>query len=86
MILDYSQEGLPIIYDENSAELIYKEIRIPFSLIKSAVDSKCDRYPLTDKLDYEAVGGFVTFGCLELTKTKFNQLFKTVWKLSKMYN
>jgi hypothetical protein len=84
MILDYSQEGLPIIYDEDSAELIYKDNRVPFSLIKSAVESNCNTYPLTENLDYETSGGFVTFGCLEITKVKFNQLYKQVWKLSKM--
>jgi len=86
MILDYSQEGLPIIYDEDTTELIYKDNRVPFSLIKSAVESKCNIYPLTEKLDFETSGGFVTFGCLEITKEKFNQYYKQVWKLSKMYN
>jgi hypothetical protein len=83
MILDYSQEGLPIEYDESSAELIYKENRVPFSLIKSAVESGCNVFPLTEKLEYEVSGGFVTFGCLEITKEQFNKYYKQVWKLSK---
>lgn len=86
MILDYSKEGLPIEFDESSAELIYKENRVKFSLIKSALESGCDRYQLTENLDYEATEGFVTFGCLTLTKEKFNTLFKKVWKLLKTYN
>lgn len=86
MILDYCRKGLPIEYDEASSELVYKDNRVPFSLIQKAKESGCDRYPLTDDLEYEIKGGFITFGCLELTKEKFNQLFTHVWKLSKMYN
>jgi hypothetical protein len=86
MILDYSQEGLPIEFDETSAELIYKENRVSFYLIKSAMESGCNRFPLTENLDYETSGGFVTFGCLTLTKNQFNQLFTQVWKLLKTYN
>jgi hypothetical protein len=84
MVLDYSKEGLPIEYDEETSELIYKDNRVPFSLIKLAVESNCNRYPLTENLDFEMSGGFVTFGCLEITKEKFNQYYKQVWKLSKM--
>jgi hypothetical protein len=86
MILDYSKEGLPIEFDESTAELVYKENRVPFSSFKAAVESGFDRYPLTENLDYEVSGGFVTFGCLEITKNQFNQFYKKVWKLSKMYN
>ena len=85
MILDYSQEGLPIEYDEETTELIYKDNRVPFALIKLAVESGYNTYPLTDNLEYETSGGFVTFGCLELTKNQFNNYYKQVWKLSKMY-
>ncbi len=86
MLLDYSKEGLPIEYDEASSELVYKDNRVPFSLIQKAKESGYNRYSLTDNLEYEVSGGFVTFGCLELTKEKFNQLFTHVWKLSRMYN
>lgn len=86
MILDYSSEGLPIEIDEASAEVIYKDNRVPLSLIKSALESGCNRYQLTENLEYETKGGYVTFGCLELTKEKFNQLFKTAWKQLKTYN
>lgn len=86
MILDYSQEGLPMEYDEVTDELIYKDTKISFQLLKKAVDSGLNSYPLTKNLDYITTSGFVTFGCLELTKIKFNQLYKQVWKLSKMYN
>jgi hypothetical protein len=86
MILDYCQKGLPIELEEASSVLIYKDNRIPFSLIKAAVESNCNKVQLTENLSYEVSGGFVTFGCLELSKTKFNQLYTQVWKLLKMYN
>ena len=86
MTLDYSQEGLPMEYDEVADELIYKDNRVPFQLLKEAVESGLSSYPLTKNLDYTTTSGFVTLGCLELTKIKFNQLYKQVWKLSKMYN
>jgi hypothetical protein len=86
MVLDYCTSGLPIEYDEETSDLIYKDNRVPFSLIKLAVESGFDKYPLTDNLEFERSGGYIVLGCLEITKDKFNQYYKQVWKLSKMYN
>lgn len=86
MILSYSKEGLPIELDVSTAEIIYKENRVLFSLIKHAVDSGCDTCDITANLKFQAINGFVTFGCLELTNNQFNQLYRETWKLLKMYN
>ena len=86
MIIDYSQEGLPIEFDEASAEIVYKDNRVSLYLIKSALESGMDRYQLTDTLEYTNIGGFVTFGCLTLSLVNTNILFKTVWKRLKTYN
>lgn len=86
MIVGYSQEGLPIIFDEASAEIIYKDNRVSLYLIKSALESGLDNYQLTEKLDYSVSGGFVNFGCLTLSREKTNILFKTVWKQLKTYS
>jgi hypothetical protein len=85
-VLGYSQEGLPMYLDEDSAEVIYKGNKVPLSLIKSALESGFDRYQLTENITYEDKGGFISLACLELTKENFNQLFKKAWKLSKTYN
>jgi len=85
MIVDYSQEGLPIIFDEASAEVIYKDNRISLSLIKSALESGLDTYQLTDNLEYSVSGGFTNFGCLTLPTEKTNILFKYLWKQLKTF-
>lgn len=85
MIVGYSQEGLPINFDEASAEIIYKDTRVSIYLIKSALESGLDKYQLTDNLDYSVNGGFVNFGCLTLPRDKTNTLFKTVWKRLKTF-
>lgn len=85
-ILEYSEEGLPIKFDEETDCFIYKDSIVPFKKVKTAVDSGYSSHYITDNLDYTLSPGYVTFGCLELTKEKFNQIFKQAWKLSKMYN
>jgi len=85
MIVGYSQEGLPIEFDENSAEIIYKDNRVSLYLIKSALESGMDRVQLTEDLEYTESGGFINFGCLTLSKEKTQILFKTVWKQLKTF-
>ena len=86
MIIGYSQEGLPIYFDEDSAEIIYKDNRVSLFLIKSALESGKDRVQLTENLEYTVSGGFINFGCLTLSKENTNILFKTVWKQLKTSN
>jgi len=86
MIIGYSLEGLPIEFDEASAEIVYKDNRVSFFLVQSAIESGLDEVQLTENLTYTVSGGFVNFGCLTLTKEKTNILFKQLWKQLKQYN
>ena len=85
MIVDYSQEGLPIEFDETSAEVIYKDNRVSLFMIKSALESGLDTYQLTDKLEYSVSGGFINFGCLTLSQEKTQILFRKLWKQLKTF-
>jgi hypothetical protein len=89
MILAYSDEGLPIELDESTSEIIYKDTKVSFYVIKDAVESGIDRTQLSEKLDLTITDGFVTIGCLTLTKTLTNKLIKLSWKQlqqSKQFN
>lgn len=86
MVLSHSQEGHPIILDESTGEIVYKDTRVKFEAIKEAFESGMDRVKLSEKLEIVITDGWVTFGCLTLTKTKVNQLIKLSWKQLKMYN
>ena len=85
MLIGYSQEGLPIMYDADSAEIIYKDNRVSIFKIKSALESGLDEYQLTENLQYSKREGWTNFSCLTLTNEETQILFKKVWKLSKMY-
>jgi len=80
MILDYSSEGLPIEFDEVTSEITYKGIKVPFFVVKEAIESGLDRVQLTEDLDLTIKNNFVTFGCLTLSETKVKQLIKLLWK------
>jgi len=84
--LEISQEGHPIELDESTGEIVYKDTRVPFQVIKEAFESGMDKTQLTEKLEIVITDGWVTFGCLTLTKTKVNQLIKLSWKQLKTYN
>ena len=86
MLVGYSQEGLPINFDEASAEIIYKDTRVSIFKIKSALDSGLDTYKLADNLEYSISGGFTNFGCLTLSTEKTNLLFKSLWKQLRTYS
>lgn len=86
MIVGYCQEGLPIVYDADSAEIIYKDNRVSLYKIKSALESGVDNYQLTKNLTYSKGMGFTNFGCLTLSNVETQNLFNKVWKLSKMYS
>ena len=86
MLVGYSQEGLPIMYDADSAEIIYKDNRVSIFKIKSALESGFAEYRLTDNLQYSKREGFTNFGCLTISNVETQNLFNKVWKLSKMYS
>jgi len=86
MTLEYSDEGLPIEFDEVTSEISYKGTTVPFLVIKEAIESGVDRVQLTEKLDLTIKNGFVTFGCLTLEENKVKHLIKLLWKSLKMYN
>lgn len=85
MLLEHSKEGLPIIYNEATGNIEYKDTKVSFLLIKEAFESGMDRVQLTEKLELTIIEEFCTFGCLTLTKTKVNQLIKLLWKQLKQY-
>jgi hypothetical protein len=80
MILAHSAEGLPIELDEATSEVIYKDTRVSFYVIKDAFESGMDRVQLTEKLDLTIKNNFVTFGCLTLTENQVKHLIKLSWK------
>jgi hypothetical protein len=86
MLVGYSQEGLPIEYDADSVEVIYKDNRVSLFKIKSALESGCDEYQLTKNLTYSKGMGFTNFGCLTLSNVETQNLFNKLWKLSRMYS
>jgi len=86
MILDYCKEGLPIELDESTGEIKYKDTIVSLYVIKDALESGMDRIQVTPKLEIIITDGWVTFGCLTLTKQKVNQLIKLSWKQLKTYN
>lgn len=86
MIIAYCENGLPIELFEDTDEIVYKDNKVPFTAIKSAMESGLDKVELTHNLTFIKTGGFVSFGCLTLSETKVKQLIKTVWKQLKEYN
>lgn len=86
MILGYSQEDLPIMFDEESSEFIYKDTRVSLYDVKAAVESGLSEVQITDNLNYSDTGVFVNFGCLTLTKETVQQLITKAWKQSKKSN
>ncbi len=79
-VLDYSQEGLPIYFDEDDEIIVYKNNRVSFYKIKEAVESGLDRVDLGNDLIYSRSEGFTNFSCLSLTNEKVNNLIQTLWK------
>jgi hypothetical protein len=86
MILDYDSKGLPIIFDEETADIVYKDTRVSFFKIKSALESGLDEVKITETLTYSKRDGFTTFGCLTLTNQQVTNLNLKVWKLLKQFN
>ncbi len=79
-IIDYCNHGLPIQLDDNTQEIIYKDNKVLFSLIKKCYESGRDKVQLTEDLIYRKYDGLIEFGCLILTEEKVKQLIKIVWK------
>lgn len=89
MILDYCKDGLPIELLESTGEIKYKDTKVSFIVLKDAIESGIDKHQITEKLDLTITDGWVTFGCLTLTKTLTNKLIKLSWKQlqqSKQFN
>ena len=81
-----SYNGFPIIYDEENHEMVYKENRIKYEIIKNAYESPMDRIRISDDIIMIKSEFFVTMGCLKLTNQKiesFIQKIKTWTKLQK---
>jgi hypothetical protein len=78
MIIEYCDNGLPILLDESSKEIIYKENRVPFSVIKEAFESGYDRIQLTKDVMFKRTFDMVEFGCLIMSKDKTKILIRKV--------
>jgi hypothetical protein len=83
--LAYCEKGLPILYDEESLDVVYKGFKVPFLEIKDVFESGIDR-TIINKIEYNRKNGFVTYDCLTLQEKQVKQLIQKTWKLSKMYN
>lgn len=83
-VLTHCREGLPIEYDEENDNLVYKENHISYKDLKEAYDSGYDRVQLTEKLTYRYVSGLCIYGCLELQEENVKKIIKTIekWKQS----
>lgn len=79
-VIDYCKKGLPIELDDNTGEIIYKDNKVLFSVIKKCYESGRNKVQLTKDLVYRKYDGTIEFGCLTLTEEKVKQLIKTVWK------
>lgn len=77
-VLDYCKNNIPIIYDDATREVVYKEHRVSFSLLKRAYDSNMDRVRVTEKLSMTKGDCFVNFGCLQLTNQQCKSLIKAI--------
>jgi hypothetical protein len=83
--VDFCKNNIPIYFDEESREIVYKENRVSYDKLKEAVESGFDRVYLKKDLylrHFTNIGVF-EFGCLVLTEEKVQQLNKKVWKLLK---
>ena len=78
-----SYNGFPIIYDEESHELVYKDHKIKYAVIKEAYESPMDRVRISDEIIMIKSEYFVTMGCLKLTTQKIEEFIKKVklWKI-----
>lgn len=66
-VIHTSKEGLPVIYDEDSREIQYKDTKVPFAYLKRAINSDLDRVQLSPTLTMVKSGEIINFGCLTLT-------------------
>lgn len=81
-----SYNGYPIIYDEVTHEMVYKDNRIKYETIKNAYESPMDRIRISNDIIMIKSEFFVTMGCLKLTNQKiesFIEKIKTWTKLQK---
>jgi hypothetical protein len=77
-LLDFCKNGLPIMYDEVSKEIVYKEHRFLFTHLKQAYESGMDRYRIADNLTMIIYNETVCFGCLKLTHQQCKSIIRTV--------
>ncbi len=77
-IIDFSDDGLPIFYDDEAKTIQFKDTIVPYKLLKKAIESPKDRVQLTPDLYMIKSGGFIEFGCLQLTQTKCKTLINYI--------
>lgn len=76
--LDYCDKGIPIFYDEEEENVIYKDNSVPYKDLKAAYDSGYDSIQLKPDLFFRKYSGIYEFGCLHLSEIKVQQLIKKV--------
>jgi hypothetical protein len=72
--IDFCKNGLPIMLDISTEEIVYKDNRVLVSDAIAAYNSGNDRVKLTETLMFHKLPGIVEFGCLSMSEEKFNQL------------
>ena len=78
--IEVCNKGLPIFLDINTQEIVYKDNRVLFRVIKMVYESGRDKVQLSKDIIYRKSCGLVEFGCLTLTEEKVQQLIKKVCK------
>ena len=86
MILHECSQGYPIVLDEITQEVLYKNVRVKVEDIMKAHKSGLSKIQLSEKLFFEKKDGLIEFGCLIITESKLNQLIKLSCKQLRTYN
>lgn len=82
MIIIYSsKEGIPVYYDKETDQILYKNTIVPYSKLLDAYNSGMSRVKLTDTLTFHNSGSFCDFGCIKIPVYNVELLIKLVSKL-----
>jgi hypothetical protein len=77
-LLDHCKNGLPIMYDDRTNEMVYKDNRFLFDNLKVAYESGMDRIRLSSNMMMIIRNDMVSFGCLELSHQQCKSIIRTV--------
>ncbi len=81
--IHHCKDGIPILYNSNTNEVVYKGNKIQVEELLKAYNSGCDKVQLKDNLFFIKMNGFIEFGCLTISETIFKQLKLKIWNIQK---